>query len=290
MTRHLAAFGLYLTAALAQSGVQAPRAGCLLGANGSLRPVYGVAGAFLADVPATTGAISAACSDSLALVKTATSLEVRDASLQLLAQWDAPPGAALFALPRTGQTAFAYYPATGELVQVGPQSAPRTVLDSESLGGDALAIASPDALHLIAVVAGTPGPRLARISVADGVVQTQTPLEDVAAPLALLSDGTVVFADGVGLVIRPPGAAVQRLAQPVIHGNVRQEQSSVLAPTVRPVVTEQRMALPAPAAAIDQMGGLWLAVRLADGSAPVALRLADGGEQTCRVPAKETAP
>ena len=50
------------------------------------------------------------------------------------------------------------------------------------------------------------------------------------------------------------------------------------------------MALPAPAAAIDQMGGLWLAVRLADGSAPMALRLAGGGEQTCRVPAKETAP
>ncbi|HEY1207365.1 MAG: hypothetical protein ABSH46_15855 [Bryobacteraceae bacterium] len=220
--------------------------------------------------------LSAACSDSLALAKTADSIEVFDSGLQPLAQWDAPPGAALFALPRTGQTGFAYFPATGQLFQVDAQSPPRAFLDSQTLGGDVLAMASPDPLHLIAVVADTPGPRLVRISVTDGVIESQTPLEDVAAPLALLSDGTVVFPDGAALIIRPPGAAVARLALPVVRSSLR-------APILRPVVTEWRMALPAPAVAIDQMSGVWLTVRLASGGAPLALRLEGASERTCRV-------
>lgn len=281
MTRRLAAFALYLTAALAQPAVEAPRAGCLRGADGALRPVHGIAGALLAGAPAASAVISAACSNSLALVKTEDALEVRDGGLALLARWDAPPGAALFALPRTGQTGFAYFQATGKLVQVDAQSPPRPVLDSQSLGGNVLAIASPDLFHLIAVVADTPGPRLVRISVTDGTIESQTPLEDVAAPLALLSDGTVIFADGAGLVIRPPGAAVQRLALPAIRRP---------GPPFgrRPVVTERRMALPAPVVAIDQMGGVWLSVRLADGGAPLALRLDSGRERTCRVAVMET--
>jgi len=280
MTRRLAAFALYLTAALAQPAVEAPRAGCLLGADGSLRPVHGIAGALLAGAPAASAVISAACSDSLALVKTEDALEVRDGGLALLARWDAPSGAALFSLPRTGQTGFAYFPSTGKLVQVDAQSPPRPVLDSQSLGGNVLAIASPDLLHLIAVVADTPGPRLVRISVAGGAVESQTPLEDVASPLALLSDGTVLFADGAGLVIRPPGAALQRMAQPAIGRP----------PIRRPFSAERRMPLPAPVVAIDQMGGVWLAVRLADGGAPLALRLDGARQWTCRVPVMETAP
>jgi hypothetical protein len=159
---------------------------------------------------------------------------------------------------------------------VDAQSPPRAFLDSQTLGGDVLAMASPDPLHLIAVVADTPGPRLVRISVTDGVIESQTPLEDVAAPLALLSDGTVVFPDGAALIIRPPGAAVARLALPVVRSSLR-------APILRPVVTEWRMALPAPAVAIDQMSGVWLTVRLASGGAPLALRLEGASERTCRV-------
>ena len=279
MTRRLAAFALYLTAALAQPAFEAPRAGCLRGVEGALRPVHGIAGALLAGAPAAWSVISAACSDSLALVKTNDSLEVRDSGLALLARWDAPAGAALFALPRTGQAGFVYYPATGKLLQVSAQSPPRTVLDSQSLGGVVLAIASPDALHLIAVVADTPGPRLVRISAADGTIESQTPLEDVAAPLALLNDGTVLFADGAGLAIRPPGAAVARMALPKIRPMSPRQA----------IVTERRMPLPAAAVSIDQMGGAWLAVRLADGGAPLALRLEGARQRTCRIPTMEAA-
>jgi hypothetical protein len=226
--------------------------------------------------------ISAACSDALTLVKTADSLEVRDSGLRLLARWDAPAGAALFALPRGSQTGFAYYAATGQLVQVAVQSSPRTVLDSRSLGGSVLAIASPDVFHVIAVVAGTAGPRLVRISVADGTIESQTPLEDVAAPMALLNDGTVVFAEGGDLVIRPPGASVERMSRPIGR--------SLVEPGRRPIVTERRMPLPAAAVSIDQMGGGWLAVRLADGGAALALRLEGARVRTCRIPTGDTAP
>ena len=279
MTRRLAAFALYLTAAWAHPAVDAPRAGCLRGTDGALRPVHGITGALLAGAPAEWSVISAACSDSLALVKTNDSLEIRDSSLGLLVRWDAPAGAALFALPRGSQTGFVYYPATGTLIQVGVQSPPRTVLGSQSLGGVLLAIASPDPLHLIAVVSDTPGPRLVRISAADGTIESQTPLEDVAAPLALLNDGTVVFADSAGLLIRPPGAAVAGMALPRIRPM----------PPRQAFVTERRMALPAAPVSIDQMGGVWLAVRLADGSAPLALRLEGARQRTCRIPTMETA-
>ncbi len=290
MTRHLAAFALCLTTALAQPAIEAPRAGCLRGADGSLRPVHGISGALLAGAPVAHGVVSAACSGSFALVKTAGSLEVRDGSLKLLARWDAPPGAALFALPRTGQAGFAYFPSTGQLVQVDAQSPPRSVLDSQSLGGYLLAIASPDMFHLTAVVADTPGPRLVRISVAGGVIESQTPLEDVAAPLALLSDGTVIFADGTGLLIRPPGAAVERIARAETDLPSGLKPRSAPLPILRRVVTERRMALPAPAVAIDlEMSGVWLAVRLADGGAPLALRLEGMRERTWRIPVMEAA-
>jgi hypothetical protein len=284
MTRHLAAFALCLAAAFAQPAVQTPRAGCLLGADGSLRPVHGIVGALLAGAPAVSDVVSAACSDSLALVKTAASLEVRDGGLKLLARWDAPSGAALFALPRAGQAGFAYFPSTGALVQVGTQSPPRAVLDSQSLGGNLLAIASPDLLHLIALVADTPGLRLIHISVAGGVIESQTPLEDLAAPLALLSDGTVIFADGTGLLIRPPGATLTRLAPPDVDRPFGARQPVIQ----RPVVADRHVALPAPAVAIGQMGGQWLAVRL-EGGAPVALRLDGARERTCRIPVMEAA-
>ncbi len=285
MTRRLAAFALCLSAALAQSAVEAPRAGCLRGADGTLRPVCGIAGALLAGAPAAWGVVSAACSDSLALVKTDRSIEVRDSGLELLARWDAPSGAALFALPRTGQAGFAYFPASGQLVQVDAQSPPRPVLGSQSLGGNVLAIASPDPLHLIAVVADTPEPRLVRISVTDGTIESQTPLGDVATPWALLNDGTAVFADGAALVIRPPGAAVERMAVPAMG-----RPATGRSPKQRPAVGERRMPLPAPVVAIDRMSGVWLAVRLADGGAPLALRLESGRERTCRVPVTEKAP
>jgi hypothetical protein len=278
MTRRLTPLLFCASVALAQSGIETPRAGCLRGPDGALRPIYGVAGTFLAGGPAAAGVVSAACSDSLALLKTEDAIEVRDAGLHLLAVWDAPPGPALFAMPPGGQTAFAYFVATGELVRVDAQSPPRAVPESQALGRP-FAMASPDAQHLLAVVVDALGARLVRISTADGVVESQVPLASAAprskgerpallsvrrgivrAPLALLNDGTIVSADGADLVIR------------------------------RPDGSEERKVLPAAVTAIDQMGGAWLALRLADESAPLALRLDAGLERLCRVPVSESAP
>ena len=164
----------------------------------------------------------------------------------------------------------------GNCVQVGVQSAPRAFLDSQSLGGAVLAIASPDLLHLIAVVAGTPGPRLVRVSVADGTIESQTPLEDIAAPLALLNDGTDRVRGGRGS--RDTAAGLRRRAYVPANRAVPRSAPRRL------VVTEQRMALPAAAVSIEQMSGGWLAVRLSDGGAPLALRLDGARQRTCRIP------
>jgi hypothetical protein len=281
MTRYLAVSCLCLGVAVAQPTVQAPRAGCLRGVDGALRPVQGIAGALLAGAPAQSGVIAAACSDSLALVKTASALEVRDGTLALLARWDSPAGTALFALPRGAETGFAYYPATGELVQVSAQAAPRVVTTAQALGGNVLAMASPDSSHLVAVVADTSAPRLVQIS-SDGAIESQVPFND-PIPLALLGDGTLIFADGAALVIRPPGPAVQRFSPPAGRA------PRVPPLTARPASTERRLELPAAALAIDQMSGAWLAVRLADGSAPLAMRLEGASERTCRIPTLEAA-
>ncbi len=285
MIRHFATLGLCAAAALAQSALETPRAGCLRGVDSALRPVHGIGGALLAGAPLAPDVIAAACSDTIALVKTLDSLEVRDADLNLLARWPAPSGSALLALTSDKKTGFAYYLSNGTLVQVDAQSPPRAVLDSQSLGGSLLAIASLDPFHVMAVVADTPGPRLVRIAVAHGTINSQTPLENMGTPLTLLSDGTIVFAEGASLVVRPPGAAVGQMAaaERDMPAGLKQR------PVLRPVAYERRIALPSRALAIDQMSSGWLAVRVAGAGAPVAVRIESGRLRTYRIPAVEVA-
>lgn len=260
MIRVLAALCICLCGARAQSGIGAPRAGCLLGPDGFLRPVYGIAGAFLAGDSVTSGAVSAACSEERALVKTEGALELRDGSLRLLARWEAPAGPALFAFADNTRTAFVYYASTRDMIRIMGPRLPRTVLGSQSLGADVLAIATPDLLHLLAVVREETGLWLVRMSLRDGTIESRAPLDGVAAPLALERNGTLVYGDGQELVVR------------------------------RTDGVERRIALPAPALAIERMGDSWLALRLPGTGAPAAVRIEPGREGVFRVPLPEVAP
>lgn len=136
MIRHLAALCICLGAAQAQSGIGMPRAGCLLGPDGALRPVEGIAGAFLAGEPAARGVVSAACSAERALLKTEDAVEIRDGSLRLLARWPAPAGPALFAFGGDTRTAFVYFPSTHEILWLMGRVPPRAV-PAQSLEGAA---------------------------------------------------------------------------------------------------------------------------------------------------------
>jgi hypothetical protein len=259
MIRSLAALCICLGAAWAQSGIGTPRAGCLVGPDGSLRPVDGIAGAFLAGDPAAHGVVSAVCSADRALLKTEDAVEIRDGSLRLLARWSAPAGPALFAFGGDSHTAFVYYPGAREMLWLMGRIPPRPVPGVQSLEGDVLAIAAPTLRRLLVVVRDQSGLWLVSMSPSDGLIQSRVPLDGVTAPLALRRDGTLVYADGAELVVRPANGA------------------------------ERRMTLPAPALAIGLMGDEWLAVQLPGRRSPAAVRIEPGREGVFRVPHREAA-
>jgi hypothetical protein len=256
MTRNLAllCFCLQPAAVWAQSGIVAPRAGCVRDRAGALRTLYGVAGVFVAGDAVETGVVSASCSDQLALAKTGNAIEVRDASMQLLGRWPAPSGPARFAFPRSGAAAFVYFEHTRELRYYDGKRGPRTLALPDALEGEVLALAAPDALHLTAVVRDQSGARLVRIQVFRGLVEQAIPLEGIPDAVFVGRDGTLVYGEGKEVVIRRPNRA------------------------------EQRLALPAAASGIAQIGDDFAGITLSSGAASAVLDLREGREKVLRIP------
>ncbi len=257
MKRGLAVFWLCMlspAAVWAQSGIVAPRAGCVRDRSGSLRTVYGVASVFLPGPAIRTGLLSAGCSDQLAAAKTAASVEVRDANMRLLGRWRAAAGPARFAFPRSGSAVYVYLPASRELQCFEPKRGPHTVAAGTAFDGEALAVAVPDARHLTAVVQREDGLRLMRVLLANGHVEQDLPLDDVALPVFLATDGAIVYTEGREAVIRRANGV------------------------------EHRLALPGTALAIEPMGPDLAAIAVANRPAPLALRLIPGREQLLSIP------
>jgi hypothetical protein len=257
MTRQLAFLCLCClepAAVWAQSGIVAPRAGCVQDRTGALRTLFGVSGVFVAGDVVQTGVVSAACSSQLTLAKTATALEARDASMQLIGRWPAPSGPARFAFPRSGAAAFVYFEHTRELRYFDGKRTLRTLALPDALEGDVLALAVPDALHLIAVVRGASGVSLVRIQAFRALVEQVIPLEGTPDAVFVDRDGTLILTEGTGVVIRRPNRA------------------------------EQRLALPAAAAGMAQIGDDFAGISLAGGAAPAVLDLREGREKVLRIP------
>ncbi len=257
MTRGLALFCLCClppAAVWAQSGIVAPRAGCVRDRGDSLRTVYGVAGVFLPGSAVRAGVVSAACSDQLAVAKTATALELRDSSMRLLGRWPAAPGPARFAFPRSGAGVYVYFSSARELKWFEPGRAPRKFAIADAIGGEALALAVPDPQHLAAVVRGPNGLRLVRILISRALVEQDLPLDNISTPVLLARDGMLVYAQGREVVIRRPNRA------------------------------DLRLELPAPAASIEPMGEGLAAIALVNRATPAVLRFREGREQVLRLP------
>jgi hypothetical protein len=96
------------------------------------------------------------------------------------------------------------------------------------------------------------------VSLGDGRIESESELPEAARPVLLLPDGSAAIAVEGGLAI----------------------ESGIEERTVIP--------LPAPAAALTQMGGPWIAVTLADGRGRMAVRAAGGRIDAHRLP--EVAP
>jgi hypothetical protein len=88
----------------AQSGLSRAALGQMLDRQNSLRPVYGVGGAFHVENPTAEGVLSTACAGTLCVAKTESSL------ISLGVVTPAPAGAAMIAVDATGATI--YFPST----------------------------------------------------------------------------------------------------------------------------------------------------------------------------------
>ncbi len=93
----------------AQSGIDRPRLGKMLDANGAVRTVYGIAASVTLGDAEITGVVSSACSKKFCLAKTDASVVSASGSV------DAPEGPALFAFE--GDAAFIWFARSRQLAR-----------------------------------------------------------------------------------------------------------------------------------------------------------------------------
>ena len=177
---------LLFLASSAEGQLGVPRIGCFVDGQGRLRPVSGVAATFLVGAPEVEGAISAACSGSLALIKKDGLLEVRKGDS--VVEWPAPGGPALFGFSPNGSAALVYYPETKELFRVG-KYAPAPLPAPE---GEVLAVGSPEGPAAVVRRDG-------ELWIVGADARPAPP--DAVEPLLLLPDGGLLYARGKELVL-----------------------------------------------------------------------------------------
>lgn len=180
---------------LAQTSVKPPAIGAVRDAAGKVQAVIGVPGAFVLSSIAVSNAISAAFSGSAGLVKTADALYVLDAAHNISARHEAPPGRALFAFDAAGAPALVDY--GGSLWRFDSGRLQRVPWH-----GAAIAIALEDSESASILVRRGHGTWKVIISLVHGAVRSQALLPEVAAPVALLAGGSVLFGRRHELVVR----------------------------------------------------------------------------------------
>jgi hypothetical protein len=233
----------------AQSGIRPPQVGFIGNADGTLRPVYGVAGNFILGPSIAARVISQAFSGSIGLLKTESTLEAFNQQGQILASTDAANGPALFAFSPDGLTALAYVPSSNTLVEWRAGRFSTEPLRRE-----------PEVVLAIALTSGSEASLIVQRE--DGIWEIQSgserALPGVTAPVLALASGGLVFSDANGFVLRNPNGAEVHIAAPV--------------PT--------RFSL-------QQIAGNWLQVSDLDTGRRSAIRIAPGREGFYRLPQPE---
>jgi hypothetical protein len=178
--------------ASAAAQIRAPQLGFAGAADGTLRPVYGVAGNFILGSPVRGQVISEAFSGSLGLLKTDSTLAAFDGQGKVLATTDAAAGPALFAFSVDGVTALAYVGSSNTLIEwragrfeaVPFHSGPDPILAiALSTGEASLIVQRPDGLWEVGSV-------------------SQKALVGVTAPVLALASGELVSSDAGGIALR----------------------------------------------------------------------------------------
>jgi hypothetical protein len=198
----LAALSIVASAA-AQSGIRPPQLGFASNADGTLRPVYGVAGNFILGPSVQGKVISEAFSGSLGLLKTESTLAVFDAQGRILAAMDAAAGPALFAFSPDGLTGLAYIPSSNKLVEW--KAGQQTTMPFHSELGTVLAIALSNAFEASLIVQRED-------EIWEVGSTAQKALVGVTAPVLALSSGRLLFHDARGIVLRDPDNSAFHIA------------------------------------------------------------------------------
>ncbi len=199
-----------LMAASAAAQIRAPRLGFAGAADGTLRPVYGVAGNFILGSPLAGHVVSQAFSGPLGLLKTDSTLAAFDGQGKVLATTAASAGPALFAFSPDGATAIAYIASSntlmewraGQLVTMPFRPEPEMVL----------AIAMPNALEASLIVQRNDGIWEVQLPFTHPRVASQKALVGVTAPVLALASGELVYSDANGIVLRKPNGSEIHIA------------------------------------------------------------------------------
>jgi hypothetical protein len=201
--------------AAAQSGIRPPQLGFAGNADGTLRPVYGVAGNFILGPSVAGQVISQAFSGSLGLLKTDSTLAVFDGQGKVLATTDAAAGPAVFGFSLDGLTALAYVASSSTLVEWAAEEFTTIPFRPEISATDVvLAIALPNTLEASLIVQREDGIWEVQFPLTGARAVSQKALVGVTAPVLALALGELVFSDAGGIVLRnPDGSEVHIAAQ-----------------------------------------------------------------------------
>jgi hypothetical protein len=194
--------------AAAQSAIRPPQLGFAGVGDGTLRPVYGVAGNFImgASIAGQGGGgkvISHAFSGSLGLLKTDSTLAGFGGHGQVLATMDAAAGPALFAFSPDGLTGLAYVPGSNKLVEW--KAGQLVTMPFHSELGTVLAVALSNAFEPSLIVQRNDG-------IWEVTSASQKALVGATAPVLALASGDLVYSDATGIVVRKPDASEVHVA------------------------------------------------------------------------------
>ncbi|HTW64486.1 MAG TPA: hypothetical protein VME17_07720 [Bryobacteraceae bacterium] len=193
---------LSLSTLAAQTAIRPPQMGFAAAADGSLRPVYGVAGNFILGPAAAANVLSQAFSGSLGLLKTGSTLSAFDPQGHVLASIAVTDGPALFAFSPDGVTALAYVASSNTLIEWS--GAKFSTVPFQPEADNILSIALPNAFEAALIVQRGDELWEVRLPLTHDQAASQQALPGLTAPVLALASGCLVFRDAGGIVLRQP--------------------------------------------------------------------------------------
>lgn len=193
---------IWVAISFAQSGVAPPLVGYIRDAERDLRPVLGVSGNFVLGDSVAHQVVSSAFSGSSGILKTESELKVFDRSGRITIGYPAPGGSAVFAFAGDGSPALIYFTETKTLFQLRDGRLESVPLDANRVAGEVLSIAIESEAGAVLTVRR--GAALWRLETNrySGHILSERLSVIINGPVLSRQDGTILFFDEQGLVIR----------------------------------------------------------------------------------------